>query len=180
MTINRIGLAITSGILLSSHQAEAQVRYTCDAVRQMAEVNVDPQLAVNVLKDPATQTCKFFVSIAPMGKFKAVFDTWDELKNTSDAAKAFSIVQGKFVPSAIEALAIPLLSPDVGADERAQWMKAIADNSNEIEKCSFETLWKDDKFYNGKDVSCGRTEAGDFLLEARKNAATLSVYLPIK
>jgi len=178
--IKRVGLAITLGILMNPGNAKSQMRYTCDAVRQLAEVNVEPQLAVNILKDPATQTCRFFVSIAPKGKLKVVFDTWDEIRNTSDAAKAFSVVQQKFVPSAIEALTIPLESPDVAADERAQWMKTIADNSKEIETCSYNTLWKNENFYNGKDVSCGKTETGDFLLEARKDTATLSVYLPSK
>jgi hypothetical protein len=88
MAIKRIGLAITLGIVLSPGHAKAQMRYTCDAVRQMAEVNVQPELAVNILKDPSTQTCRFFVSIAPNGKFKAVYDTWDEIKKTPDAAKA--------------------------------------------------------------------------------------------
>jgi hypothetical protein len=180
MVIKRIGLAITLGILMSPGHAKSQMRYTCDAVRQMAEVNVEPQMAVNILKDSATQTCRFFVSIAPKGKLNVVFDTWNEIRNTSDAAKALSVVRQKFVPSAIEALTIPLESSDVAADERAQWMKTIADNSNEIETCSFNTLWKNESFYDGKYVSCGKTETGDFLLEARNNTATLSVYFPSK
>lgn len=87
-------------------------------------------------------------------------------------------MQDKFVPSAIEALTIPLDSLDVTDDEKAQWMKTIAGNSKEIETCSYQTLWNNDSFYTGKDVSCGKIETGEFLLEARKNSATLSVYLP--
>eukprot|EP01031_Cornospumella_fuschlensis_P020732 gene20732-25418_t len=174
MTTNFIsflaGLVVLMG---ASHAGAAPLTRSCSEVHKVAMIQYDPSLILNVYGDSTEKTCTFYVSLPPalgdskgaqaIQAFKDARSDFPEASPPLDAT-----LQITFAPALTAALIAPLTNAEVKSDDAAELMRRINEETQTIARCASSILISGEAFERRSDlISCGRTDASVFGIEAR-------------
>lgn len=185
-TVLPLFLCLVFAVALFGGDAHAdKLRKQCDAVRQLAEIELDSTLILNIAGDTDTNTCVFYVSLPPTGAHPSAASkaagTFQRLFFGDDATAAVASLETEFIPEALNALLMPLSDPRFQTSDAKLLEAAIRERSKLIRECSAEVLTNKMQFQAMDDViSCGLSETNSTLVvQASFREVSLALLIPL-
>lgn len=178
-------LFVFAGALTGGTADAGRLRKGCDAVRNLAEIELDSSLILNIAADRDTNTCVFYVSLPPAGGEQTAASqsagTLQRLYASGDKNAAVASLKAEFVPEALAALLSPLDDPRFQTADAKVLEAAVAERAEVIQKCSAEVFMTQMSFQTIDDViSCGLLEAQKtFAVQASLSSLSLALLIPL-
>lgn len=171
-------------IMCSSSNAEVS-RQQCDAVLQIAEIEMDPSLILNVASDGKANICVFYVSLPPSDLQQSAAaqaaGTFQRLYSSGDVVTLIASLERDFTPKLVEALLQPLGDPRFQTEDGKLLAVAVRARFKSLLVCSEDVVQTKIAFRPMDDViSCGLSETrSNFIVQAILRSTRLIMLIPV-